>query len=70
MNKFLREKNLLQPPEHSLYSLRHSFENRMIAARVDDRIRRDLFGHKLSREHYGESASLEHMAELVQSFAL
>jgi integrase len=70
VNKYLRENNLLQTPEHSLYSLRHSFEDRMIAARVDDRIRRDLFGHRLSREHCGESASLEHMAELVQSFAL
>ncbi len=42
----------------------------MLAARVDDRIRRDLFGHRLSREKYGDGASLEHLAEVVQSFAL
>jgi len=34
VNKFLREHGLLETPDHSLYSLRHSFEDRMIAARV------------------------------------
>lgn len=70
VNKYLRENGLLQTPEHSLYSLRDSFEDRMLAARVDDRISRDLFGHRLSREKYGDGASLEHLAEVVQSFAL
>ncbi|GGB55718.1 hypothetical protein GCM10011503_00010 [Henriciella pelagia] len=56
-------------PDHSFYSLRHSFEDRMIAAGVDDRIRRDLFGHRLDRERYGKGASLEHVAGLVESLA-
>ena len=53
VNKFLRENGLLETPGHTLYSLRHSFEDRMLAARVDDRIRRDLFGHSMLRERYG-----------------
>ncbi|TPQ46762.1 integrase [Prosthecomicrobium hirschii] len=53
-NKFLRENGLLETAEHSVYSLRHSFESRMIAAGIDDRVRRDLFGHSLNRERYGE----------------
>jgi integrase len=69
VNKFLRTNGLLETPRHSFYSLRHSFEDRMLAAGIDDRIRRDLFGHRLDRERYGKGASLEHMAELVAGIA-
>jgi integrase len=70
INKYLRENKLLETPAHSLYSLRHAFEDRMLAAGVDDRIRRDLFGHRLDRERYGRGASLEHLAEIIQSIAV
>lgn len=70
VNKYLRENGLLQTEKHSLYGLRHSFEDRMLAAKVDERIRRDLFGHSLGRERYGEGASLEHLMEVVLSIAL
>ena len=70
INKFLRENRLLETPEHSLNSLRHSFEDRMLEAEVDERIRRDLFGHALSRERYGKGASLEHKARIVEKIAL
>lgn len=69
MNKFLRANGLLEPPRHSMYSLRHAFEDRMLAAGIDDRIRRDLFGHRLDQERYGKGASLEHVAELVAHIA-
>ena len=69
VNKFMREHGLLETPGHTLYSLRHSFEDRMLAAKVDDRIRRDLFGHSLARERYGKGASLEHLLEVVQAIA-
>lgn len=70
VNKFMRANGLMETPEHSLYSLRHSFEDRMLAAGIDDRIRRDLFGHSLTRERYGNGASLEHLAEVIQGLAL
>lgn len=69
VNKFLRENGLLETPEHSFYSLRHAFEDRMIAEGIDDRIRRDLFGHRLDRERYGKGASLEHLQKLVSRLA-
>ncbi len=69
VNKFLRANGLLETPRHSFYSLRHSFEDRMLAAGIDDRIRRDLFGHRLDRERYGKGASLEHVTELVRGIA-
>jgi hypothetical protein len=70
VNKFLRANGLLETPAHSLYALRRSFEDRILAAGIDDRIRRDLFGHRLDRERYGKGASLIHLAELVQRVAL
>lgn len=70
VNKFLRENGLMESPQHSFYSLRHSFEDRMLAAGVDDRIRRDLFGHRLDRERYGKGASLEHLGQIVRSLAI
>jgi len=70
INKFLRENGLLETETHSLYSLRHSFEDRMLAAGIDERIRRDLFGHSLNRERYGAGASLEHVRDLLEPLAL
>lgn len=68
-NKYLRENGLLETAGHSMYSLRHAFEDRMLAAGVDDRIRRDIFGHSLDRERYGKGASLEQMHGIVQRIA-
>jgi len=70
VNKFLRENNLLETPNHTLYGLRHAFEDRMLAAGVDERIRRDLFGHRLNRERYGAGATLEHLHKIVQRVSL
>lgn len=70
VNKFLKENHLLETPKHSMYGLRHAFEDRMLAAGVDERVRRDLFGHALDRERYGAGASLEHKLRVIQSVAL
>ena len=70
MNKYLRANGLLETPEHSLYGLRHSFEDRMLAAGIDERIRRDLLGHALGRERYGDGGSLANVQKLLQRFAL
>ena len=70
VNKYLREKKMLETPAHTLYGLRHSFEDRMLAAEVDERIRRDLFGHTLGRERYGKGADLAHLQRVVQSVAI
>jgi len=70
INKFLRENSLMETAAHSLYSLRHSFEDRLLAKGVDERIRRDLMGHALHRERYGAGATLEHLHEVIQAAAL
>lgn len=70
LNKYLRENGLMETPDHVVYSLRHSFEDRMLAADVDERVRRDLFGHRLTRERYGKGASLEQLQSIIQKVAL
>lgn len=70
VNKYLRANWLLETPEHSLYGLRHSFEDRMLAAGIDERIRRDLLGHALGRERYGDGGSLANVQKLLQRLAL
>ncbi|MEQ3728098.1 MAG: tyrosine-type recombinase/integrase [Tateyamaria sp.] len=70
INKYLRDNGLLETDRHSLYGLRHAFEDRLLAAGVDERIRRDLFGHALKRERYGAGASLVQLRDVVQPAAL
>jgi integrase len=70
INKFLRENALMESDDHVLYSLRHAFEDRLLASGVDERIRRDLMGHGLGRERYGNGASLEMAHALLQRIAL
>lgn len=70
VNKYLRANGLLETPEHSLYGLRHSFEDRMLAAGIDERIRRDLLGHALGRERYGDGGSLANVQKMLQRLAL
>ncbi|MDP2047613.1 MAG: tyrosine-type recombinase/integrase [Cypionkella sp.] len=70
INKYMRENKLLETDKHSLYCLRHSFEDRMLAAGVDERIRMDLMGHQIKRERYGAGADLDHLQRVVQQIAL
>lgn len=65
INKFLRENDLLETDRHTLYCLRHSFEDRMLRAGVDERIRRDMMGHALQRERYGAGGGLDHVHGLL-----
>jgi integrase len=65
VNKFLRENGLRPTPRHSLYSLRHSFQDRILAAKALDRVQADLMGHSMDREEYGEGATLEAKLEVL-----
>lgn len=71
-NKFLRENKLLETPQHSLYGLRHSFEDRMTAAEPawPERMKCDVFGHAIARERYGDGATLEHIHRRLSEIAL
>lgn len=59
VNKFLRENELLPSLQHSVYSMRHSFQDRLLTVGAPDRIQADLMGHKFNRPKYGDGGSLE-----------
>ncbi|MEY8119432.1 DUF6538 domain-containing protein [Falsihalocynthiibacter sp. BN13B15] len=69
INKFLTENGLRETPKHSVYCLRHSFEDRLLAKNVPDRLAADLMGHALVRERYGSGASLEQKFEAINAIA-
>lgn len=69
VNKFMRANGLMESKKHVMYSLRHSFEDRLLRAGVDERVRRDLMGHGLDRERYGQGGGLSFKAEMVQRIA-
>jgi integrase len=70
VNKFLRQNQLVETPAHTLYGLRHAFEDRLLEHDVDERIRRDLMGHTLNRERYGKGAGLDKLHTIIQRIAL
>lgn len=68
INKFLSKNGLRPTPDYSLYSFRHSFQDRLTAQEVPDRIQCQLMGHSFKskgRVRYGEGGSLEHLKGVV-----
>ncbi|CFX45838.1 Integrase [Candidatus Filomicrobium marinum] len=61
INKFFRNHGMRPTPAHSLYSLRHSFEDRLTALDPPDKIIATLMGHKHQRPKYGKGPTLEHL---------
>lgn len=59
INKALRKANLLPTREHTLYSFRHAFEDRLIEVETPDKVVAALMGHKFQRPKYGKGPSLE-----------
>lgn len=59
VNKALRLAKLLPTDDHSLYSFRHAFEDRLIEVETPDKVVASLMGHKFVRPKYGKGPSLE-----------
>jgi integrase len=70
VNKFLRENGLMESDAHVMYSLRHSFEDRMLRGRIDERVRRELMGHSLGRQKYGQAGGLAFKAAELARIAI
>lgn len=58
LNKYLQVHDLLPTKEHCVYSLRHSFEDRLTAVEPPDKVQAALMGHKYDRPRYGDGPSL------------
>ena len=53
------ENGLRPTKDHSVYSLRHSFKDRLIGAEAPDSLIDSLMGHKTYKPKYGKGPSLE-----------
>ena len=69
MMKNLRNRGLLETPNHKVYSLRHAFEKRMQEANIDYGLRCLLMGHKTTRPVYGDGGSLEYRRDEMLKIA-
>lgn len=69
VNKYLRENNLLETGNHSLYSFRHSFQDRLTALEVGHRMECELMGHAVRGEKYGKGPTLEHKRRILNKSA-
>ena len=69
VNKALDARGLRPELGQSLYSLRHTFEDRLTAVDAPDKIIACLMGHKWSRPRYGVGPSLEHKREWLERIA-
>lgn len=59
VNKYLAENGLRPTKDHTLYSLRHSFKDRLVAAEAPDSLIDSLMGHKTYKPKYGKGPPLE-----------
>jgi integrase len=69
VNKFLRVNGLRPTKDHSVYSLRHSFKDRLVAAEAPDSLIDSLMGHKTYKPKYGKGPSLELKLKYLQQIA-
>jgi len=70
VNKFLGENGLRPTKDHSVYSLRHSFKDRLVAAEAPDSLIDSLMGHKTYKPKYGKGPSLELKLKFLEAIAL
>lgn len=58
LSKAFKTRRLFPTADHRIYSLRHSFEKRMLEAELDYGLRCKLIGHYNNRPDYGDGGSL------------
>jgi len=70
INRYFRLNGLKETDGTTLYSLRHNFEDRMLEAGVADRVRRDIFGHSLQEQRYGDGGGDKMRYEAIKAVSL
>ena len=71
VNSFLRANKMLPTENHSAYSLRHSFQDRILKTKAPDRLQCDLMGHKFKdRIDYGLGSDMEMKLEYLEKAKL
>lgn len=69
VNKFLTENKLKPTPKHSVYSLRHTFKDRLRDVGAPEELIDTLMGHKKKGPQYGRGHKLETAYEWLRKIA-
>lgn len=69
VNRYLTTHGLRPTPKHTLYSLRHTFKDRLVAARCEDSVIEALMGHADDHPKYGDGPPLAMKAEVLHAIA-
>ena len=69
INKYLRENNLKPTDDHSLYSLRHTFKDRLRDAGAPEEVIDELMGHRSRGPTYGRGHMLQTKREWLKKIA-
>jgi len=69
VNKYLAENGLRPTRDHTVYSLRHSFKDRLVAVETPDSLIDSLMGHKTYKPKYGRGPSLELKLKYLERIA-
>lgn len=68
-NNYLKNNNLRPTPAHKVYSLRHTFKDRLRDIEAPEEIIDDLMGHKKSGPKYGRGHRLETKLKWLEKIA-
>lgn len=69
VNKYLSENGLRPTSDHTVYSLRHSFKDRLVAIETPDSLIDSMMGHKTYKPKYGRGPSLELKRKFLEQIA-
>jgi integrase len=69
LNKFLSENGLRPTKDHSVYSLRHSFRDRLLSVEAPDSLIDSLMGHKTYKPKYGNGPALSLKLKFMELIA-
>lgn len=67
---YLRENELYPSKEHTLYSLRHIFQDRLTDVDPPECLQAELMGHKFNRQKYGKGPTLAKKLEWMNKVRL
>lgn len=70
VGRYLTDRGLRPTPKHTLYSLRHTFKDRLIASKCQDSMIDALMGHASGKGYkYGDGPALDLKAEVLHAIA-
>jgi integrase len=69
INAYLTKAGLRETPEHSFYSVRHAYKDRLRQADIETELKDMLMGHSPKTERYGHGFTLGRKREALQKIA-